>query len=307
MGRAVMRLLLLGAAALVLVGCDLKKLAVDQTADVLKVGAHVFDEERDPELARAAIPASLKTMESFLAANDEQPILLELLASGYTNYAFGFIEDEAEVADARDSEAAARLRERALDYYLRARAYGLRLIELDHPELADTLLRGQAPSSAQLDDLDEDDLPALFWTSNAWAAAINAGKHRPELVGELPIVKLLVERAAAIDPTYFHAGPLMTLGAIGAALPKGLGGKPDAAKTYFDRATQTTGGRFFMIPVLYARTVLTQLGDRAAFQKTLESVVAGNPDIDPTAALANRLAQKRARRYLAAIDDFFVE
>jgi hypothetical protein len=298
----------LGAVVfLVASGCDLKKLAVDQTADVLKVGAVVFDTERDPELARAAIPASLKTMESFLAANPEQAILLELLAAGYTNYAFGFIEDEAEVADASNPSKAATLRGRALDYYLRGRDYGLRLLAEDAAELAEALQRGQAPTPEALAELGQDQMPALFWTANSWAAAINAGKDRPELLAQLQIVRTLVERAAEIDPTYFHAGPIMTLGALEAALPRALGGKPEVATKHFERADALNQGRFLMIRVLYARAVLTQLGDKAAFAATLEKVIAADPDAEPTAALANRLAQTRARRYLAAASDFFLE
>ncbi len=289
-------------------GCSgvLKRTAVDQTADVLADGSRAFDRETDAELAEAAIPASLKTMESFLEAHPTQPILLRLLAEGFANYAFGFIEDRAEQVQEQDPDQAAHLRTRALGFYLRSRSFGLRLLALEHEELAQALEKREMPSEELLAEVEQDGLPGLFWTANAWAAAINAGKDHPELLAELPIARALMERAAAIDPGFFHAGPMMALGALEAGLPKALGGKPDIAKAHFEKAQQLTGGSFLMIPVLFAKTAVVQLGDRALFEKTLQAVIDADPDADPDARLGNRLAQRRARRYLAAVDDLFL-
>ncbi len=294
------------AVLLLASGCSLEKMTVDQTAAVLADGSRAFDSETDPELARQAIPASLKTMESFLEAHPEQPILLRLLAEAYTNYAFGFIEDEAERLQDENPKAADELRSRALNYYLRARGYGLRLLALDHEDLAAALAKGQLPQGA-LSELTADDVPALFWIANPWSAAINVGKQDPALVAQLPLVHAIVARAAELDATYFHAGPLMTLGALAASVPPALGGQPKLAQKYFEQAIAATHGNFLMISVLYAKTALVQLGDKQAYVATLEKVLATDPDADPQMALANRLAQRRAQRYLAAADDLFFE
>ena len=47
------------------------------------------------------------------------------------------------------------------------------------------------------------------------------------------------------------------------------------------------------------------LQDRALYQSLLEEVIAFDLDSYPEQYLANRLAQGRARRYLAEIDNFF--
>ena len=296
------------AAVCVLPGaCSLKKITVDQTAEVLADAGRAFDQETDPELAAAAMPASIKTIEGFLAVNPEQPVLLRLLAEAYVSYAFGFIEDEAERLQPDSPDAADRLRERALDYYLRARLFALRLLETDLPELAARLRAAQLPDAAELAEVDEDTLPALFWAANAWGAAINVGKAQPELVAQLPIVRAMVERCVAIDEGFYHAGPRLTLGALEAGLPEALGGRPQAARESFARAVELTGGKHLMTRVLFARAVGVQTGDRKLFETGLREVLAADLDAAPELALANRLAQRRARRYLAQIDELFLE
>jgi hypothetical protein len=291
--------------AVVLTSCSLKKITVDQTADILADAGRAFDTETDVELAAAAIPASLKTLEGFLQAHPEQPILLRLLADGYMSYGFGFLEDEAESVQSADFGRSEALRRRAQALYLRSRGFGLRLLALDAPEVAEALAAGRAPTPEQLAALGEDELPGLFWTANPWGAAINVGKSDPALVAELDIVRALMQRCAEIDERYYWAGSRLTLGALAAGLPVALGGKPDRAKVEFERAVELTGGKHLMTRVLYAKSVGVQLGDRAFFEKSMRDIIAADPDAEPTLALANRLAQRRAARYLGQIDEMF--
>ena len=290
-------------------GCAdiMKRLTVDQTAGVLADAGRAFDRENDVELARAAIPASLKTVEGFLEAHPHQRILLRLLAENYMSYAFGFLEDEAEAVQDSDPARAEALRQRALNLHLRARGFGLRLLALDLPELAVSLERGEAPTPEQLDTAwSREHLEGLFWAANPWGAAINVGKDQPALVAQVGIVKALIERCAAIDDTYYWGGPHLALGALEAAMPVALGGDAEAARQHFERALEITEGQHLMTKVLYARLVGTQTGDRALFERVLGEVLSVEPDINPRLVLANTLAQLRARRYLAAIDDYFI-
>ena len=61
-----------------------------------------------------------------------------------------------------------------------------------------------------------------------------------------------------------------------------------------------------MTKVLFARLYGTQVSDRELFERLLKEVIAAAPDAEPRLGLANRLAQRRAERYLAQIDDFFL-
>lgn len=286
--------------------CSLKKMTVDQTAVVMQDASAAYEYENDLELAAAAIPGTLKTVEGFLQASPEQRILLRILAENYMSYAFGFLEDEAEALQDDNPERAEVLRNRALNLHLRARGFGLRLLALDNPELAATLTAGEMPSDEALARVRPEEIEGLFWTANAWAAAINVGKSDPQLVAQLSIPKALMQRCATFDESYFWAGPHMALGAMEAALPRALGGQPEVASRHFERAIALTGGKHLMTKVLYARAVGIQSGDRALFEKTLQEVLAADPDAEPRLGLANRLAQRRARRYLDTIDDLFI-
>ena len=116
--------------ALFLAGCDLQRLTVNQTADILHSGSVALDRESDPQFAREALPASLKTLETFLVSSPDNRKLLELVARGYFSYAFGFLEGDLERAKIEYAEESTinTLNRRAVLHYLRSRDYGFRLL-----------------------------------------------------------------------------------------------------------------------------------------------------------------------------------
>src|SRR5690606_3550243 len=138
---------------------------------------------------------------------------------------------------------------------------GLRLLALEHSELADTLRQGNAPTAEQLQAVGPDGIEGLFWTANPWAAAINVGKADPGLVAQLAIAKQIMKRGHPLAPTYYWAGPAMTLGAMEASIPAALAGDPKAATAYFQEAIRLTEGKHLMMKVLYGKAVGTQAGD----------------------------------------------
>ena len=88
----------------------------------------------DPELVRDAVPFGLKTMEGVLAEKPRHRGLLTALASGFTQYAYAFVQSDADAADLDGRLYAARAgRARARKLFLRARDYGLRGLEVAPP------------------------------------------------------------------------------------------------------------------------------------------------------------------------------
>ena len=287
-------------------GCSLQQLAVAQAAAILKEGQRAFDRETDLELARAVAPASLAAAEGLLQTDPQQRDLHAVLARGYTGFAFGFLEDEAEAVDDADPERAAHLRHRAQALYLRARAHGLHLLQAAWPTLARDLRAGRMPRPEQLAALQSRDAAAVFWVANPWAAAINVGKADPGLLAQREIVRRLFACVVRLDGSTFYAGAHMGLGMLEAAVPRALGGDPDVAAEHFARAIARTEGKHLLTRVLFARFVGIQRADRAFFVAGMQQVLRANPDVAPDLALANRLAQRRARRYLALVDDIFL-
>src|SRR6266568_7442140 len=127
--RGVVALLLCFLAA----GCSIRKMAVNKLGDALAAGGTTFASDDDPELVRAAVPFSLKLMESLLAESPKHKGLLFATASGFTQYAFAFVQQDADEMEENDLAAATAIRVRARKLYLRARSYGLRGPEVKHP------------------------------------------------------------------------------------------------------------------------------------------------------------------------------
>src|SRR5262245_15256070 len=89
-------------AALACGGCSIRRYALNQAADALAGSSTTFASDDDPELVKAAAPFSLKLMESLLAENPQHRGLLTSAASGFTQYAYAFVEDEADEIEPRD-------------------------------------------------------------------------------------------------------------------------------------------------------------------------------------------------------------
>ena len=110
------------ALALILApGCSLKQMAVNKVGDALAGGGSTFSSDDDPELIRAAVPFSLKLMESLLAESPRHQGLLFATASGFTQYAYAFVQQDADEMEDKDLAASTDLRNRARRLYLRAR------------------------------------------------------------------------------------------------------------------------------------------------------------------------------------------
>jgi TRAP transporter T-component len=127
-----MGLLTLALATSVTAACSIKKMAINSLADTLAASGDGFASDEDPDLIRDAVPFSLKTIESLLVEVPEHQGLLLTACSGFTQYAYAFIQTDAELIEPKDYEASVAGRERALKMYQRALGYCLRRVELTH-------------------------------------------------------------------------------------------------------------------------------------------------------------------------------
>src|SRR5881397_1580888 len=140
-------------------GCSLRRYALNKAADALARSGAAFSSDDDPELVKAAAPFSLKLMESLLAGNPRHTGLLAAAASGFTEYAFAFVQEEADEVEPTNLAAAEALRARARRLYLRAQRYGLRGLEVKHPGFGQALL---AHPKATARTATKADVPLLY-------------------------------------------------------------------------------------------------------------------------------------------------
>src|SRR5215469_2826795 len=124
--------------------CSIKKIAVNKLADSLASGGTTFTSDDDPDLVGDALPFSLKLMESLLAESPQHRGLLFAASSGFTQYAFVYVQVPAEEIESQDLAKYDFLRTRARKLYLRARNFGLRGLEVNHRGF-ESKLRQNAP------------------------------------------------------------------------------------------------------------------------------------------------------------------
>src|SRR5437773_12537341 len=79
-------------------GCSIRRYALNKAADALAQSGASFGSDDDPELIKAAAPFSLKLMESVLAENPRHLGLLSAAAGGFTQYAYAFVQEDADEA-----------------------------------------------------------------------------------------------------------------------------------------------------------------------------------------------------------------
>src|SRR4029079_6877534 len=133
--RAVVALLALA----LLPACSVKHIAVNSLGNALAEGGSSYARDDDPDLIWEAVPFGLKTVESLLEEAPRHKGLLFAAASGFVQYGYGRVQQEADFVEARDLARATELRTRARRLYLRALGYGFRGLEVDFPGLRDRL------------------------------------------------------------------------------------------------------------------------------------------------------------------------
>src|SRR5256885_2174224 len=157
-------------SGVLLMSCSVKKYAINQLGDALAGTGTTFASDDDAELIRGALPFSLKLIESLLAENPRHEGLLLAATHGFAQYAYAFVQEDADEIEDTDRAAATALRARAAKLYVRARNYGVRGLEVKH---RDFLARIKANPKEAVQDLKKSEVPLMYWTALSWAAALS--------------------------------------------------------------------------------------------------------------------------------------
>jgi predicted anti-sigma-YlaC factor YlaD len=300
------RLLLLIAVGLgvAITGCSVKRFAVNQVGNALAGGGTTFASDDDPELVKGAVPFSLKLMETLLAESPRHKGLLQAAASGFTQYAYAFVEEDAEETEPKDLEASDEMKVRARKLYLRARNFGLRGLAVAHPHF-DVALRQDPKKAAR--SASSKDVPLLYWTAASWAAAISLSKDNPDLIAEMPQVEALMDRALELNESWDSGAIHAFFITYEMSRPEGVGDPVARSRQHFDRAMALNGGQQAGPLVSLAEAVSIQKQDLKEFELLLKRALAINPDTRPEWRLANLVAQRRAKWLLSRTDELFLK
>jgi predicted anti-sigma-YlaC factor YlaD len=284
--------------------CSIKHIAVNKLGNALASGGSTFTSDEDPDLVRDALPFSLKLIESLLAESPRHRGLLLAAASGFTPYAYAFVQEEADEIEEHDLARAQALRIRARRLYFRARDYGIRGLEVGHPGFGREL---QHDPRAAVRAATREDVPLLYWTAASWGAAISLSKDNPDVVADQVIVEALIDRALALDEKYDSGAIHAFLITYEASRNGAEGDFAVRSRKHFDRAMQLSEGHQAGPLVSLAETVSVQKQNRPEFQALLKQALTVDVNAKPEFRLANLVMQRRAHWLLGRTDELFLE
>lgn len=284
-------------------GCSVKKFAINKLGDSLANSGTTFASDNDPELIGEALPFSLKLMEGLLAESPRHRGLLFAASSGFTQYAYVYVQQDAERMEDQDLAKATEMRTRARHLYLRARDYGLRGLEVKHKGFAEALRR-QPQMAVRVTNTK--DVPLLYWTAVSWGAAISVSKDNPELVADQKIVEALIDRAYQLNPDFDSGAIHGFLITYESARQGAKGDFAVRSREHFRRVVELTHGQLAAPYVAVAETVSVQKQDRAEFESLLQKALSVDPDAHPKWRLNNLITQRRARWLLSREDELFL-
>ncbi len=270
-------------------GC-IQTIAVRSVGGIVEEGYDALTEESDLPFAEQALPGNIKLLEVMLKNDPENKRLLKLCAEGYASYALGFVED----VDV----------ERARVFYLRGRDYGLRMLEQD-TDLKKALNGPVDELRAALARKSKDDVPAVFWTAFAWGGYLNITLTDPEAIAAIPKLEAMMDFVLEKDSAFYYGGAHLFLGTLYGSRSKFLGGDPEKSRQHFEAALRLNGGKFLMTHVYYARSYAVQTLNDTLFEQLLKHVEETPLDILPNFRLANAIAKRKAKLWLARKEELF--
>jgi TRAP transporter T-component len=270
-------------------GCISSQQIVAEKAPALfRDVAQSANRQSDLILVRQGIPSYLMLIDGILQSNPENGDLLLAGAQAYAAYASVLDEDEQDRAAALSD---------------RAKQYALKALDLT-PPFKDALGKPLEVFQERLGKMDKKQVPTLFWVGNIWAGWI-ASNEGAAAMADLPWVEALMERVLELDPSFYYGGPHLFKAILLSARPEQFGGNLKKAQEHFQKALDYGQGKFLMTEVYYAEYYARQTLNRDLFVSTLKRVLETPAQVDPDLTLANTLAQRKAKKLLARVDEFF--
>lgn len=303
---AIVRGVLIALGAVSAAAC-VNRMAVDTTAGIMAEAESSTRAYFDWESAGYAAPSGLMQLEGLHVVSPTNDELALTLAKAYMAYAYGWVMDEYELAEARgDYDQAKHQQQRAYLMYTRAHDLVLSVAARRDPELPAVLTKDTTALAAHLKEHwrdKEDDLPVLFWLMMTWSSSVNNALETDTFI-DMPMIRALAAHLAELDAGYEDAGALVFLGGFECSMPAAVGGDPKKGKEYFERALKLTQRKNHIVLFNYAHFCAVALQDRALYNAILHEILEA-PDQGNPYRLSNKVARRRAQRALAKIEELF--
>jgi len=244
----------------------------------------------DPETAKAALPSYMVLLDGMLESSPSDPDLLSAAATMYASYGAVFVgEDE---------------HKRASRLTTKARGYALAAICEDYAAACSWPDATYDEFLASLDGISEKNADLLYSYGFASLAFLRVHSADWNSLAELPQVEALFNHYLDISGEQANVAVYTYMGILLTLRPPALGGKPEEAREFFEKAISATDGRDLSAKVEYARGYAKLLYERELHDRLLNDVIAADPYADGF-TLTNVMAQEQAELLLAEADDYF--
>ena len=245
--------------------------------------------QEDPKIVRDGAPAYLLLLDSLVAGNPENPVILSSASDLYTSYSAIFVND---------ANRSKILSERALKYSKKA-------LCISYEDSCNWDDYSFDDFNLSLDDLDMKYSDLLLTYSTSYLVYIRSHSNDWNAIARLPYIESALEyyveknpETENIDSVYTYLGILSTL------LPPALGGDYEKGKRYFENAIEFSGDQNLSAKVEYALSYARPLYDRELHDKLLLEVISSNP-VKKNYTLLNVIAKEQARSMLEDADEYF--
>jgi len=280
------RILLLAVVSLQCSGCAM---LISNAASGFSenLSAAVLNQD-DPGIVRDGVPTLLLTMDSFIEGSPDDPQLLSAGARLYATYGAVFADDPV-----RASRLTTRARRYAQHAMCETYEPSCTWPEANYDEFVASL-HGVGKKHADM----------LYTYGLASLAFLRAHSSDWDSLAELPEIEALFYHYLNISDDEVNSGVYTFMGIMLTLRPPALGGEPEKAKAYFERAIAESGGKDLNAKVEYARGYAMLLYERELHDRLLNEVLAADPHQDGF-VLSNVMAQEEAATLLAGADDYF--
>lgn len=245
--------------------------------------------QEDPKIVRDGAPAYLLLLDSLVAGNPENPVILSSASDLYTSYSAIFVND---------INRSKILSERALKYSKKA-------LCISYEDSCNWDDYSFDDFNLSLDDLDMKYSDLLLTYSTSYLVYIRSHSNDWNAIARLPYIESALEyyveknpETENIDSVYTYLGILSTL------LPPALGGDYEKGKRYFENAIEFSGDQNLSAKVEYALSYARPLYDRELHDKLLQEVISSNP-VKKNYTLLNVIAKEQASSMLEDADEYF--
>ena len=250
--------------------------------------AETIKNHNDPETIKQAIPTYLVLISSMIKGDGEN---VDLLLSGsklYGSYASIFVDD---------ADRKLVLSQQAYDYAIKA-------VCIKKPMACSLKSVSYYEYEQILNTFEKEDADLLFTLGGAWAGLIQANSSDWNAIADLPKVKTTITKVIQLDETISNGDAHLYMAVMQSFLPPAMGGKPDEAKTHFERALQISNDTNLMALLLYAEKYARLVFDKELHDRLLIKLL-NSTNNDSDNMLINIIAKSKAKILLEGSNDYF--